>query len=251
MNEIRRMVDAAVGPAPAIFATTHWSVVVAAGDGSSPESQGALASLCQTYWRPLYAYVRRRGYDLHDAQDLVQAFFEQAIEKNYVGAADRERGRFRTFLLASLEHFLAKQWRRGQRVKRGGGHQIVSLEELTAEESRRLEPAHELSAERLYDRRWALTVLERAMERLRREYDEPARRRVFDELAVLLSGDRPGLTYVELGGRLGLSEASVKVAVHRLRQRYGECVRAEVAETVSQPAQIEEELQQLFAALAG
>jgi len=251
MKERKGAIDRAESAAPGVFATTHWSVIVAAGDAASPDAQNALASLCQTYWKSLYAYVRRRGYDVHDAQDLVQAFFERAIEKNYVAAANRERGRFRTFLLAALEHFLAKEWRRGQRLKRGGGRSFISLEELGAEESNGAERSSELTAEKLYDRRWALTVLERALQRLRSEYRESGREAVFVQLAVTLSGERPGNSYAEIAQRLEMSEGAVKVAVHRLRQRYAVLVREEVANTVSRPAQVDEELQHLVAALSG
>lgn len=234
--------------APAAFATTHWSVVLAAGHGSSPAAAEALARLCREYWRPLYSYVRRRGYEVHDAEDLVQAFFERAIEKNYVGDAERHRGRFRTFLLASLEHFLAKEWQRSQRLKRGGGKTFLSIDE-TAEDGYRAEPADPATAERLYDRRWALTLLEKSMNSLRREYSDSGRKEVFESLAGILSGDKSDNRYGELGDRLGMSEGAVKVAAHRLRQRYGEMVRAEIASTVSRPEQVDEELRELLAAL--
>lgn len=246
--EVRNASAQATESVPAAFTTTHWSVVVAAGNASSPAAAEALARLCRDYWRPLYSYVRRRGYDVHDAEDLVQAFFERAIEKNYVGAADRHRGRFRTFLLAALEHFLAKEWQKSQRLKRGGGRMLISIDE-TAEDGYRAEPADPVTAERIYDRRWALTLLEQALNGLRREYSDSGRIEVFESLAGILSGDKAEVSYGELAGRLGMSEGSVKVAAHRLRQRYGEMVRAEIANTVSRPEQVDQELRELMAVL--
>jgi RNA polymerase sigma-70 factor (ECF subfamily) len=234
----------------AAFTTTHWSVVNAAADRESPAAREALALLCQAYWQPLYAYVRRRGYDTPDAQDLVQSFFERAIQKNYVAAADRERGRFRTFLLSALEHFLAKEWRKSQRLKRGGGRTMVSLDHASAETAYLEEPCDDLSAEKLYDRRWALTLLEQAISRMRAEYAEGGRARLFAELSPMLSGDKPDVSYAELAERLSMSEGAIKVAVHRLRHRYVEILRAEVAQTVQRPEQVDEELRHLIAALS-
>jgi RNA polymerase sigma-70 factor (ECF subfamily) len=242
-------VSAPEPPGGAAFTTTHWSVVLEAGNEESPRATEALGQLCRIYWRPLYAYVRRRGYSPHEAPDLVQEFFARVIEKNYFGAADRHRGRFRTFLLASMEHFLAKEWQRAHRIKRGGEVTFLSLDDRSAETLEREEPADEVTAEKLYDRRWALALLEQALARLRAEYTESGRGPVFEELAVVLSGDKAEVSYAELGARLGLSEGAVKVAVHRLRQRYGELVRAQVADTVSRTEQVDEELQHLFAAL--
>jgi len=211
----------------------------------------ALAELCRAYWLPLYAYVRKRGHDTHDAQDLVQAFFARVIEKNYIGAADRQRGRFRTFLLAALEHFLAKEWTRGQRLKRGGGCTLIPLDAETAEGSCRSELADESTPEKIYDRRWTFTVLEQALSKLQREYATSARGPLFEALAAVLSGDKPECSYQEISARLAMSEGAVKVAVHRLRRRYGELVRAEIANTVSRPELVEEEIRNMFASLAG
>jgi RNA polymerase sigma-70 factor (ECF subfamily) len=241
--------DPAPGGTAAVFATTHWSVVLEAGNQESPHAREALEQLCRVYWRPLYAYVRKRGYSPDEAPDLVQEFFARVIEKNYFGAADRQRGRFRTFLLASMEHFLAKEWRRAHRLKRGGGQSFVSIDAQDAEGTWRAEPVDELTAEKLYDRRWALALLEQALGQLRAEYAGSGRGPVFEALAVVLSGDKPDVSYAELGARLGMSEGAVKVAVHRLRQRYGEVVRTQVGDTVSRPEQVDEELQHLFAAL--
>lgn len=221
-----------------------------AGNQNSPRAAEALAQLCHLYWRPLYAYVRKRGYSADEAPDLVQEFFARVIEKNYFGAADRQRGRFRTFLLASMEHFLAKEWQRAHRLKRGGGQVFVSIDAEDAEGTLRGEPADELTAETLYDRRWALALLEQALVRLREEYTASGRGPVFEHLAGALSGERTELSYADIGARLGMSEGAVKVAAHRLRQRYGELVRAQIADTVARPEQVDEELQHLFAALA-
>jgi len=242
-------ISASGPPGGAAFTTTHWSVVLEAGHEESPRATEALGQLCRTYWRPLYVYARKRGYSPDEAPDLVQEFFARVIEKNYFGAADRNRGRFRTFLLASMEHFLAKEWQRAHRLKRGGGCTFLSLDDASAETLYREEPADELTAEKLYDRRWALALLEQALGQLRAEYAGSGRGPLFEELAVVLYGDKPEVPYAELGARLGLTEGAVKVAVHRLRQRYGELVRARVADTVSRPEQVDEELQHLFAAL--
>src|SRR6266704_7089138 len=158
--------DARHSPAPAVFATTHWSVVVQAGEAASPQTSEALAQLCRTYWYPLYAYVRRKGYDSHPAQDLTQEFFARLLARNYLSVADRNRGKFRSFLLGCLEHFLAREWTRAHAQKRGGGRPLFSLDETDAENRYLREPAHELSAEKIFDRRWATTLLDQAMARL-------------------------------------------------------------------------------------
>jgi RNA polymerase sigma-70 factor (ECF subfamily) len=232
------------------FTTTHWSVVLAAAREPSPEAAQALAQLCHAYWYPLYAYVRRKGYDLADAQDLTQEFFARLLEKNYVGAADRRKGKFRSFLLASLEHFLAKEWKRAHRLKRGGGQTIIAWDACNPEEQYRLEPADDWTAERIYERRWALTVLEQAMAGLEAEYAAAGKQRLFDELRPFISGEDDEVEYPGLAARLPMSEGALRVAVHRLRQRYGESVRAEIAKIVQAPEEIEEELRHLFAALS-
>lgn len=216
----------------------------------SDAAQKALAQLCEAYWYPLYAYVRRRGRDVPEAQDLVQEFFARVIQKNYIGAASRERGRFRTFLLSSLEHFLAKEWTRERRLKRGGGQSIISLELENAEGLREIEPSDDLTPEKLYDRRWAFAVLQEAMSKLQQEYATSGREALFDALAAVLSGDRPEFSYTEIGSKLGMSEGAVKVAVHRLRQRYGELVRSGIADTVTKPEMVDEEIRALFASFA-
>jgi RNA polymerase sigma-70 factor (ECF subfamily) len=235
---------------PGQFRTTHWSVVLEAGDSASPTTREALERLCQAYWYPLYAYVRRKGYAVADAQDLTQQFFERFIEKHFLRSVSREKGRFRSFLLASLEHFLAKEWTRAHRLKRGGGQRIISWDEFDPEDRYRLEPADNCTAEKLYDRRWALTALEQALAELDREYTAAGKQIVFKELRPFLSGDDPGPSYAELAERLLMSEGAVRVALHRLRQRYGEAVRAEVAKVVQRPEDIDSELRHLLTALS-
>jgi RNA polymerase sigma factor (sigma-70 family) len=231
------------------FATTHWSVVLAAGEKGSAEAAAALAELCRAYWYPLYAYLRRKCYDRDAAQDLTQEFFTRFLERNSFGLADRRRGRFRTFLLASLEHFLAKEWNRERRLKRGGGRTFISWEGEDAEARYGLESPGDWSAERIYERRWALTVLEEAMRALEAEYAKTGRLPLFQALKPLLSGEPAELSYRELACRLEMSEGALRVAVHRLRQRYGDCVRAEIAKVVQRPQEVEEEVQHLFSAL--
>jgi RNA polymerase sigma-70 factor (ECF subfamily) len=242
-----------LGPAQAgarEFRTTHWSVVLAAGQEASAQAAAALEELCRSYWYPLYAYVRRKGYEVADAQDLTQEFFARLIEKHDLGAVDRRKGKFRSFLLASLEHFLAKEWTRAHRLKRGGGQTIISWDSCNPEEQYQLEPGGALTAERIYERRWALTVLEQAMAALAADYSAAGKQRLFDELKPLLSGEDDTISYPELADRLQMSEGAVRVALHRVRQRYGEAVREEIAKIVQRSEDIEEELRHLFAVLS-
>jgi len=233
-----------------VFPTTHWSVVVQAGGNLGGEAARALERLCQCYWYPLYAYVRRKGYSPADAEDLTQEFFTRLLQKNYLSTVDQKKGRFRSFLLASLEHFLAKEWNRAHRLKRGGRCTFISLDDHSGEDRYLLEPRHEASPETLYDRNWALAVLERALERLGSEYAEAGKADLFGQLKSFLSGDRDEQNYVEAAGRLQMSQGAARVAVHRLRSRYGELLRAEIAETVVRPEDIDEELHQLLCAVA-
>jgi len=241
--------DAASRP-PRRFATTRWSVVVAAGRTPSPDTRQALTALCEAYWYPLYAFVRRKGHSVDDAQDLTQAFFGELLEKDRLRAADKERGRFRGFLLAALENFLANQWRRAGAAKRGGGQPVISLDLERGESQYRLEPAHELTPEKLYERRWALTMLENALTQLRDEYARREKLDVFDRLRDCLGGDARSVPYAQLATELEMTEPAIKVAVHRLRKRYREILRAEIAETVSSPEEIDDELRALFLAVA-
>jgi len=238
-----------VAPGAANFALTRWSVVLAAGRSKSVEAQGALEQLCGTYWPPIYAFVRRQGYSPHDAQDLTQEFFTRLLQKNYLGAVDPAKGRFRSFLLAALKHFLANEWDKVKTLKRGGDQIVVSIHPHSAETSYAFEPVDHLTPEKLFDRRWALTLLQHVMERLRSEYAEAGKTAAFEQLKTTLTGERRSVPYAEIAAALETTEGAVKVAVHRLRQRYRELLRAEIAETVSRPEDIEEELRSLFAAL--
>ena len=230
------------------FATTRWSLVQAAGRAGEPEADAALGALCQAYWYPLYAEARRRGLSAEDASDRVQGFFARLLEKRDLGTADRERGRFRAFLLAAFGNFLANARDRDDALKRGGGRSILSLDFPGGESRLGLEPAHEATPERLYDRRWALSLLDRALGRLRDDYERNGKAALFQALAPVLGGDR-GTPYAVLAARLSMTEGAVKVAVHRLRTRCGELIRDEVAQTVSDPAEVDDELQALFEAL--
>ena len=233
----------------AVFATTHWSVVVEAGLNNSPKAFGAMTELCRAYWYPLYAYVRRKGYPAHDAQDLTQEFFARLLAGKYLTAADRQKGKFRSFLLGTFEHFLAKEWRRAHAEKRGGGRAAFSLDEMDAENRYLREPAHELTPAKIFDRRWATTLLAQAMARLGEECRASQKGELFESAQALLSGDSAEASYAEMAGSLNMTEGALKVAVHRLRQRYGELVRAEIAQTVAGPAEVDQELRDLLAAL--
>ncbi len=233
------------------FVTTHWSVVLAAGDTKSPQASEALEKLCRAYWYPLYAYVRRKGHDADDARDLTQEFFARLLARNYLSVADRNKGRFRSFLLGSLEHFLAREWTKAHAQKRGGGQAFLSLDELDAENRYLLEPALELTPEKMFDRRWATTLLAQAMSRLRDECVAQHKSELFANVEGLLSGEKGEASYADLAAALKMSEGALKVTVHRLRQRYGELVRLELAQTVATPEAVDEELRYLFAVLRG
>lgn len=241
--------EGSVRHSAARFATTHWSLVLAAGRKSSPDSQQALAALCETYWYPLYAYIRRRGHGAHEAQDLTQEFFAALLEMDSFRAADRQRGRFRSFLLASLNHFLAKQWRKAAAQKRGGGRRVLSIDVESGESRYRLEPSHDLTPEKIYERRWALTLLERALARLREEFDSSGRAVLFEHLKPFVGGDRSTVPYRQIAADAGMAQGAVKVAVHRLRRRCRELLREEIAQTVADPKEIDDELRDLFAAV--
>ena len=232
-----------------VFATTHWSVVVEAGKSDHPKASEAMAQLCHTYWYPLYAYVRRKGYPAPDAQDLTQEFFARLLARNYVTGADRRKGKFRSYLLGAFEHFLAKEWRRAHAERRGGGRAAFSLDETDAENRYLLEPAHELTPAKIFDRRWATTLLEEAMTRLGEECRAEQKPELFEEVKPLLSGDSADVSYAEMARSLNMSEGAFKVAVHRLRQRYGELVRVEIAQTVLSPEDVDQELHYLLATL--
>jgi RNA polymerase sigma factor (sigma-70 family) len=232
------------------FGTTHWSVVLLAGQNDSPQAAEALAWLCRTYWYPLYVYVRRQGHEFADAQDLTQEFFAQFLKLNYLRLADRDRGRFRTFLLTSLKHFLINEWNKASRAKRGGGHPLISLDAEQTETRFLAEPADHRTPEKAFERRWAMVVLGRVLDQLQAEFVAAGRGLVFDELNSFLSGKEEESSYAEIGRRLGMTEGNVKVMVHRLRRRYGELLRKEISMTVEDPKVIDEEIRDLFAALS-
>jgi len=232
------------------FTTTHWSIVLEAGQSNTPQSIEALGELCRTYWYPLYAFVRRKGHHPHDAQDLTQAFFARLLEKNYVAQADRERGRFRTYLLAALTHCLADEWDKAQRLKRGGGREIISFDAASAEERYRVEPIDQLDAAKLYERRWVTTLFDKVLARLEQEFRDTDKGELFDGLKSSLLVEDSGFSYAELGARLSLTESAVKQAVHRMRRRYRELFREEIAQTVAGPGEVEDELKHLFAVLS-
>ena len=233
------------------FQTTHWSIVLAAGGNNSVEAQTALAELCRTYWYPLYAFVRHRGYSVHDAKDLTQDYFVWLMEKERIAIADREKGKFRSFLLFCLKNFLEDQRDRRQALKRGGKALILSLDEITAESKYSEEPANHLSGEKLFERNWAMTVLEQAEERLRQEYAVSGKANVFDSLRECLTGERGSMPYKELAERLESSEGAIRVAVHRMRQRYRQVLREEIGRTVETPNEIDDEIRNLMSALSG
>lgn len=232
-------------PRPA-FVTTHWSVVLSAREQDSPRNREALEILCRTYWFPLYAFVRRQGRSPHDAQDLTQEFFARLLEKEYLKSVAQEKGRFRTFLLVALKRFLANEWDRQRAQKRGGGAAIVSIDQELAESRFAAEPVHQLQPDLLFDRQWALTLLERTMTRLHDEYSSTGRAKLFELLRGCLAKDESALPYAQIASRLNLTEAAVKMAVQRLRARYREILRAEIADTVASPDEVEEEIRHLF-----
>jgi len=237
-------------PGTGNFALTRWSVVLAAGSSDSTHAREALEKLCRTYWHPIYAFVRRQGHSPHDSQDLTQEFFARFLEKNYLGAVDRAKGRFRSFLLTSLKHFLANEWDKAGAQKRGAHPVLIPINFHSAETSYGLEPAESQTPEKVFERRWALALLEQVLARLRAEYTRDGKAKLFEHVKATLTGERHSVPYAEIGARLNLSEGAVKVAVHRLRQRYRELLREEIAHTVCTPEEVEEEIRALFSALA-
>ena len=233
------------------FATTHWSVVMAAGRGHSAQAADSLEQLCRTYWYPLYAFVRRHVSEAHDAEDLTQEFFTRFLAKEYFGRADPALGRFRSFLLACLKNFLAEQQRKARRHKRVGGQTTISWDSQTAEERYRLEPADPVTPEQVYDRRWALTLLETVLARLAEEQSAAGKDHLFAELKDCLWGESREMSYGQMAERLGTTEGALKVAVHRLRRRLRDLLREEVAHTVAADADIDEELRHLIGVIRG
>ena len=237
-------------PRRAAFVTTHWSVVLSAQEKASPQSRAALEKLCRTCWYPLYAYVRRYGHSPEDAQDLTQEFFARLLQQNWLARADREKGRFRSFLLMAMKRFLAKEWDKARTLKRGGHIRLIPFPFDTAETRYAQEPAATSTPEQVFEKQWALALLEVVLGRVRKEYADSGRDELFVGLKDTLTGGRSEIPYRELAARLGLSEGAVKVAAHRLRQQYRERLREEIASTVAGPEEVEEELKLLFAALS-
>ncbi len=229
--------------------STRWSVVLAAGGRESPVSRQALETLCQTYWYPLYAYIRRRVGTEDEAQDLTQAFFAKLLEDNYIVAADPRRGKFRAFLLTSFKHFLANEWKKQRAQKRGGGKVPISLDLSDAESRYRLEPAHQQTPEKVFERQWAVTLVNSVLLNLRQEFSQSGKEKQFDQLKCFLVGASDDTSYAEASRTLKMSEGAVRVAAHRLRKRYRQLLRNEIAQTVSAPGEIDEEIRNLFVAL--
>jgi len=231
------------------FVTTHWSVVRRAGKGDSPEATQALEHLCRSYWYPLYAFIRRKGHSPADAQDLTQDFFARFLEKHYLALADQNRGKFRTFLLRSLEHFLINEWNKASAAKRGGTKPPISWDQQDAESRYLLEPMDGASPDKLFEKRWALGLLDLALERLRQDYVDSHKEGLFDALKPCIWEQDSSGSYERIGLKLGMSEGAVKVAAYRMRLRYRELLCEEVANTVDTQADVDEELRYLAAVL--
>jgi RNA polymerase sigma-70 factor (ECF subfamily) len=233
---------------PAAFATTHWSVVLEA-QGESPAAQEALEKLCRMYWRPIYSFVRRQGIGPADAEDLTQGFFASLLEHRNLDAVRREKGRLRSYLLSAVKHFLTDEHRRAMAIKRGKGERLIPLEELRTEEQSGMEPADPLTAERIYERRWASTLLDRVLGRLEDQYRVRGNAALFDSFNQLL-GDEPGApSHADIAARVGMTENAVSQAFHRFRQSYQSLLREEIAHTVATPGDIENELRYLIAVI--
>jgi RNA polymerase sigma factor (sigma-70 family) len=233
-----------------VFATTHWSVVLATRESDAPRATVALERLCTVYWYPLYAYLRRRGHPDHDAQDLTQGFFAQLLERGSIQKAEREKGRFRSFLLASLNYFVADVRDRAAASKRGGGRELFSLDAEDAENRYRLEPVDGRNPERIFEQRWAMTLLDQVLARLAQEFTQSGKRELFERLQPLLIEETEVKTYAEIGREAGLTEEAVKKAVQRMRRRYHQLFREEIAHTVATPEEVEDELRHLCGVLS-
>lgn len=232
------------------FANTHWSVVLSAADKCHPtHALASLEKLCRVYWHPLYFFARRQGQSPHDAQDSTQEFFARLLQNGWLEAVDKKQGRFRSFLLAAFKHFLSNERDKARAQKRGGGQVVISIDTGNAETHYGCEPADRMTAEKIFERSWAMTLLEQTAARLRTEYERDGKTELFEQLKVTLTEPRGTIAYATLGRELKMSEGAVKVAVHRLRQRYRAVLRAEVAETLANPADVEDELRQIFRAL--
>jgi RNA polymerase sigma factor (sigma-70 family) len=233
-----------------VFATTHWSVVLAAGNADSTCARDALSRLCETYWYPLYAYARRSGHSAHDAQDLTQSFFARILEENWMAKPDPQRGRFRSFLLASMRHFILNEWKKENRQKRGGGQTILSLNDDSAENRYQLEPIEKKTPETMFERNWALSLLDGVLAKLEQEYSREGKTEWMLVMRPALTSDRGSIDYADMAAKLGMTETAARVAVHRLRQQYRRLIRAEVAHTVAAPEEVDAEIGHLFRSLS-
>jgi DNA-directed RNA polymerase specialized sigma24 family protein len=233
------------------FVTTHWSVVLSAGHSDTPRAAEALQRLCQAYWYPLYAYVRRRGYSPHDAQDLTQGFFACLLERQSLATADPNKGRFRSFMLGAMNYFLATEWTKMQTQKRGGGREIVSLDLAAAEQRLDLESARDSTPDRIFDKEWARALLDKVLNQLEGEFRREGKIPLFDTLKQTLAGSRESQPYAALAGQLKMNEGAVKTAVHRLRRRYRQLLEAEIANTVTSPDEVREEMAYLLTVVSG
>ena len=236
---------------PDRFTTTHWSIVLSARDPASPLATEALEKLCRTYWYPIYLYLRREGEDDATAKDLTQGFFARMLERNDLAQVQREKGKFRSFLLAALKHYVADEWDKARALKRGGGHAIISFDDTTFDDRYRLEPVDAMDAEKLYERRWALTLLEHARVRVREEYLKAGKAELYDRLNALESREQNAPSYAKLAAELELTESAVKSACFRMRRRYRELVREEVANTLDNPAEVDAEITYLISVVSG
>ena len=232
-----------------VFSTTHWSVVVAAKGTDSPFVREALEKLCCTYWYPIYAYLRRRGCGEHDAQDLAQGFFAQLLQRRSIQSVEREKGKFRSFLLASLNYYVADERDRANAQKRGGGREVLSLDAQEAEQRYRLEPVDERSPEKIFEHRWAMTLLDQVLARLGQEFADAGKHELFERLQAFLVEGTGDKTLAEVAQEVGMTQEALKKTVQRMRRRYGQLFREQVAETVANPAEVEEELRHLCAVL--
>ncbi len=233
-----------------LFATTHWSAVLAVTGHESAEAAAALERLCETYWYPLYAYVRHRGHSPEDSKDLTQEFFWRLLQGNYLARVDPSKGKFRSFLLAAMNHFLANEWDRARTLKRGGKVTFLSLDELQAERRYQCEDAAGYSPEQTYERTWAFALLDEVLGRLREETAASGHLARFEELKAVLMGESPALSYADMALKLGTTEAALKMALQRLRKRYAELLREQIAQTVCGPEEVEDELRHLFTTLS-
>ena len=234
----------------AVFVTTRWSVVLAAGLSTSAESEQALSYLCRAYWYPLYAFVRRQGHSPEDAEDLTQGFFARLLEKKALGVVEQEKGKFRSFLLASLKNFLANDWNRQHAAKRGGQYSVISLDDDSAEDRYLREPSHDSTPEKLFEQSWALTVLDTVLRELRKEYTAAGKAHLFEALQDHLIGDE-NASYTSAAADLGMKEGAVRMTVSRMRRHFGYLLRREIAHTVADPAELDEELRHLVVSMSG